>query len=64
MKNGNCKSEKQIPRKARNDGAQPDPRHHRLMVELDRMYRAHNDGLALPNPGRVAMGLPRTPDKS
>jgi len=56
-KPANRKAEKQIPRKARNDGAAPDPRHHRLMVELDRMYRAHNDGLPLPNPGRVAKRL-------
>ncbi len=27
------------------------------MVELDRMYRAYNDGLPLPNPGRVAKRL-------
>jgi hypothetical protein len=28
-----------------------------MMVELDRMYRAYNGGLPLPNPGRVAKRL-------
>lgn len=44
-------------RKSGNRKCAPDARHHRLMVELDRMYRAYNDGLPLPNPGRVAKRL-------
>ncbi len=46
-----------ILRSAQDGGRKVDARHHRLMVELDRMYRAHNDGLPLPNPGRVAKRL-------
>lgn len=43
--------------RTQNSEPRTDPRHHRLMVELDRMYRAYNDSLPLPNPGRVAKRL-------
>lgn len=43
--------------RTQNSEPRTDPRHHRLMIELDRMYRAYNDSLPLPNPGRVAKRL-------
>src|SRR5690348_3049384 len=43
--------------KTLNPEPRTDARHHRLMVELDRMYRAYNDGLPLPNAGKIAKRL-------
>jgi hypothetical protein len=34
-----------------------DPRHHPLLCEIDKQYRASNGGLPIPSPGRAAKAL-------
>ncbi len=39
------------------DAKPPDPRHHPVMLQIDRLYKAHNGGLPAPSMQRAARAL-------